>query len=853
MADVSVEFGAKDTGLEQTLKTVQDELTRLDEKVKGGELSFNELQSTMRRVAQAEKLQAQLEGMAQATGEAGNAAGAAAPKVDQIGQETKKAGKEAEDFGEKSKGGFLKMSGAVAAGQLAAEAAMAGIRAAINLAKGAVDEFAAALDLGGRLTELAERTGEAEGNLLLLERAFVNTGAGAEQVGPTINKLQKFMEDAAQGGTTQTAAMDKLGISLTDLQGKTPIEQMQIFADRLAGIQDPGQRAAVAMAVFGEEGAKLLPLLTDFSGSINEADGQLGSMVEVMNENARVFKEVDTKVKAVKEKFLEFASGILSEAIPAVDGIVTALSKIDAAKIGKELASAFIGGNDAMNGFQAAVDAFKTGKIREAFEILWDSIVLQAQQTANEIYKNLQAAFKTSGEVLGEIFRSDGPAANLMKQTFSGIASFIQEKLYNALADFMGAIGRLQMEEVFRYKAETAAREVERALDSIPIYAGLVAEDAGAQLAKSPELFKKNLEESGGIFTDLDEKAAALKAKQDEITAAVTKTNEEKGKGAPTDDEAIAKAEEQKRLAVEAAAEKAKMEGLQNALNAAISSGNELEQQAIEKMIEGEEAKKRIKELTDQYIATGLGEKEAGQLATNLVNAETAAANFKKNSEGAKNELGGAGENAKTVKGIIDGIAQAKMDNPPKSMNERLTESQQKLSAMKDFIGEDLNKMSLSDIMKKLGLSAPALASTDEKLKMVEDAVKKLEEADPAEITPTVDEVGVNDKLEAVKDYLAGIEKPDATPEVDEKKAVDSAKSAMDAIKSQFKSVPAEIAIDAKKSIASIREELKKEIDLSLSSSKGTEVLTGIKGLVEGMKELVGKIETKLPMQALAY
>ena len=69
MADVSVEFGAKDTGLEATLKTVQAEMSRLETEIKSGELSFNDLNTAMRDLAKADKVQNQLQAMAQATRE----------------------------------------------------------------------------------------------------------------------------------------------------------------------------------------------------------------------------------------------------------------------------------------------------------------------------------------------------------------------------------------------------------------------------------------------------------------------------------------------------------------------------------------------------------------------------------------------------------------------------------------------------------------------------------------------------------------------------------------------------------------------------------------------------------------
>jgi hypothetical protein len=849
MADVSVEFGAKDTGLENTLKTVQDELARLDEKVKGGELSFNELQSTMKKVAQAEKLQAQLEGMAQATGDAGNAAGAAAPKVDEVGKETKKAGKEAEDFGEKSKGGFLKMAGAVAAGQLAAEAAMAGIRAAINLAKASIDEFGAALDLGGRLSDLAARTGEAEGNLLLLERAFQNSGAGAEQVGPAINKLQRFMEEASNGAAAQVDTMDRLGLSYDELAGKTPTEQLEIFAKRISSIEDPTKRAALAMDVFGRSGGELLPLLTNFSGELGTAQGQLGGMVNIMNRNAAVFDAVSDKIAIVQGKFMEFAAGILDRIVPALDAITEGLSRIDAAAIGQKLADAFLGGTQAMDGFQAAVDAFKVGEFGKAFELIFESIKLQLMQTGNAIITNFTAAFKTVGDIMAEIFRPDGPSFMVVRSAFDFLAGYAKEKIAGAMSDMFAGMGPAfsQTTEALKIAAEAGASSAEMALQRIPVAAGLAAEDIGNVLANSTQTFKDNLAESESKFFDIGEQSAKVASLQDEITAAVAKTNEEKGKGAPVDEKATEEAEKQNRINAEIAAEKAKMQGLQSALNTAIQSGNELEQQTIQKLIDTENAKARIKKLTEDYIATGLGEKEAAQLAANLVSAENTARGISATGANATTNFNNAANAVKSVKEAIDKADKAKMDNPPKSMNERLAKAQESLSKMKDFIGEDMNKMSLADIMKKMGLSASALMSTDEKLKMVEEAVKKLEDADPADLTPTVDKVGVNDNLEKVKEYLAKVKAPDATPHIDQEKlqaGIAETKKQFEGHLSKFEAV-----VVPKFDTASLQE----QIDVAVQSSKGTEHLSNIDKLVVKIQELVGKIEGKLPMQALAY
>ena len=57
MADVTVEFGAQDVGLQKTLSKIQSEVDGLRSSVKSGDLSMEELEKTMRRVGQVESME----------------------------------------------------------------------------------------------------------------------------------------------------------------------------------------------------------------------------------------------------------------------------------------------------------------------------------------------------------------------------------------------------------------------------------------------------------------------------------------------------------------------------------------------------------------------------------------------------------------------------------------------------------------------------------------------------------------------------------------------------------------------------------------------------------------------------
>ena len=275
MSDVTVTLGAKDEGLSKSLKSVSSNLDDLKSKGAGASKGFD-----------------------LSFGKIGLAAGVA--------------------------------GAAVKAGMMAVEGATAAARAV-------VDGFGQAIDLGGKLTDLSSRTGETAGSLMVLQRAFENSDVGADKVGSTINKLQKFMAEAAAGGAEQTATMEALGISMSDLEGKTPTEQLKVFAQKIAGISDPAQRARAAMEVFGKSGGELLPLLNNFSGELETAKGQLGSMPGVMDRTAKALDDLGDNYKAIQAKTKEFAAGFLEDALPALNAFVASLSGVDAAGWGQAL------------------------------------------------------------------------------------------------------------------------------------------------------------------------------------------------------------------------------------------------------------------------------------------------------------------------------------------------------------------------------------------------------------------------------------------------------------------------------------------------------------------------------------
>lgn len=123
-------------------------------------------------------------------------------------------------------------------------------------------------ETGDSLRDMAIRTGFAVETLSELSFALEQNGSSLEEFENGVRRMQRTISDAGRGLTTAQEALDALGLTLGQIDKLTPEEQFLAIADRLAQIEDPTKRAAVAMEVFGRSGTKMIPLLADGAAGI---------------------------------------------------------------------------------------------------------------------------------------------------------------------------------------------------------------------------------------------------------------------------------------------------------------------------------------------------------------------------------------------------------------------------------------------------------------------------------------------------------------------------------------------------------------------------------------------------------
>jgi hypothetical protein len=227
------------------------------------------------------------------------------------------------------------------------------------------------LDFGGQLSDLSARTGVAVGQLVILQQAFKNAGLSEENVRNGINKLQRSMEQAADGSKSIVLAFSKLGLSLSNLQSLTPDEQFKKVGAAIAALPDPAQRASLAMEIFGRSGAEMLTVFSDGKGGFDKAAQQVGGLAQTIEENANAFDSLSDSFNAVGLKGQQLSAGFTAALVPALEKIAAALDEADLTSLGKNLgaiAAAAINLGTALSGMipqilgvTAAFLAFRSG------------------------------------------------------------------------------------------------------------------------------------------------------------------------------------------------------------------------------------------------------------------------------------------------------------------------------------------------------------------------------------------------------------------------------------------------------------------------------------------------------------
>jgi predicted O-linked N-acetylglucosamine transferase (SPINDLY family) len=185
---------------------------------------------------------------------------------------------------------------------------------AISIA-GLTTFFRATVDGLDKLNDLSDATGATIENLSALEDIAGRTGTSVDTVG---DALVKMNQNLGKGG----AALQSLGLDVSQLDGLTTDQKFIKIADAIGKIQDPAKRTAAAMEMLGKGGVNLINTSVEGAGGIRMLMQEAADLGITLNEvDAEKFAQVNDSFDLIEKSIKGAAQTMLIEFAPAIDAI----------------------------------------------------------------------------------------------------------------------------------------------------------------------------------------------------------------------------------------------------------------------------------------------------------------------------------------------------------------------------------------------------------------------------------------------------------------------------------------------------------------------------------------------------
>ena len=247
----------------------------------------------------------------------------------------------------------------------------------------------------------------------------------SETLANAFTRAQVTISQAGKGSKSAEAALKTLGLSVTDLEGRTSDVQFQTLANAITQIADPTERAAAAVAIFGRSGAQLLPVFAELSTNLDTAStflakfngGITAAQAEQVMAVGDAFQLVGLAVQQLAGQVLAELSPVLTE---AAEGIVDFISKIDVTSVANTAAGAIETLGNVFSILAQVIEPI-ANNLLPAIGFALGFINAQAISTG---ISSLAASFTTAATASGAFSFSAGIAAvatNVLKVAIRGL------------------------------------------------------------------------------------------------------------------------------------------------------------------------------------------------------------------------------------------------------------------------------------------------------------------------------------------------------------------------------------------------------------------------------------------------
>ena len=211
------------------------------------------------------------------------------------------------------------------------------IAALVKAEKALIDMTKASAEAAKNLTLLSQTTNLSIESAQEWDYTLKRVGSSLEQAQGDLSQLQEKMRDAAQGTGEGAELFAELRLSVQDATGhlKDTGTMLREVTEALAAMSDKSERNAIASALLGGTGEKLIPILNEGSDALgrytqeaHEAGAVLDEQtVAALNRTADAMAKLDAATDAAKNQISGEFAPYLTEALEDVTGLVRNLGK----------------------------------------------------------------------------------------------------------------------------------------------------------------------------------------------------------------------------------------------------------------------------------------------------------------------------------------------------------------------------------------------------------------------------------------------------------------------------------------------------------------------------------------------
>lgn len=196
---------------------------------------------------------------------------------------------------------------------------LVGLAGVLGVGLGFASAARDALVFADSVVKVSDQTGLSIAAVQRLAFFASQTGNTLEDVTGAIGKMQENLVKAADGSDKQAEAFANLKINTEDFFRLDPEAQFQQVAAAISGIQNPADRAAAAVSVFGKSGKEVIPLMEAMAKQGNAINAQFDAMGGGMSSSAiKALDDIGDGAARTGQAVRNFVGELLAMGGPAI-------------------------------------------------------------------------------------------------------------------------------------------------------------------------------------------------------------------------------------------------------------------------------------------------------------------------------------------------------------------------------------------------------------------------------------------------------------------------------------------------------------------------------------------------------